>query len=171
MADGWAGTLLDQTMPPLSASTQTRARSVPSAAAVCRNRRLPQTIGDEWPLPGMLIFQRMFSLSLHWTGTSLSAAVPVPLGPRNRDHSAAPAARPKLNRTLQTSSKRGRCMAGVLSSHNGRVTGRLRQVVILSCWTAGGCNVFSEFLMPLSAGTVWIAARYQPRSQTVSLFE
>src|SRR5579871_3059754 len=43
-------------------------------------------MGEELPRPGIAVFHRTPSLSFHSTGMSLSAAMPVPLGPRNRGH-------------------------------------------------------------------------------------
>src|SRR5713226_4739125 len=54
-----------------------------------RNNLSPQIIGEEWPSPGRSVFQRMFSLASHFTGTSLSVETPAPLGPRKRGQFAA----------------------------------------------------------------------------------
>src|SRR5262249_22696575 len=53
------------------------------------NTRSPQTTGDEWPIPGMGVFQRTFSSLPHFSGTFVSADVPSPRGPRQPGHSSA----------------------------------------------------------------------------------
>src|ERR1041385_8844689 len=51
--------------------------------AVVRKRRLPQTIGEDRPRPGMGVFQAMFLVLLHSVGRFLSGATPVLCGPRH----------------------------------------------------------------------------------------
>ena len=74
---------------PLATSRQRSDRLLPSGLADCTNRRSPQTTGDELPSPGMGVRQSIPSLGVHCVGISLSPAVPLPLGPRNRGHGAA----------------------------------------------------------------------------------
>ena len=45
--------------------------------------RSPQTIGEDAPRPGMSIFQRMFSVSLHFRGGLALVDTPVANGPRH----------------------------------------------------------------------------------------
>src|SRR3954451_5890091 len=80
------GTFFAHTSLPFSASMQTIRRSL--AVALSRKTLPLTTMGDEWPEPVSSVFHRTLS-SLHLTGTSLSAAWPVPLGPRKRAQSAA----------------------------------------------------------------------------------
>jgi hypothetical protein len=47
------------------------------------------TMGEEWPLPGMEVFQRMFSVLPHLSGRFFSVEIPSPLGPRQAGHSSA----------------------------------------------------------------------------------
>src|SRR5688572_17423918 len=47
------------------------------------------TIGVELPSSGNGIFQRTFSVALHFTGTSFSVQIPCPVGPRQPGQSAA----------------------------------------------------------------------------------
>src|SRR5262245_12102446 len=79
----------DQRSLPVEADTHTSCRSLPPAGDVCTNTRSPQTTGDELPRPGSGVFQRTPLVSDHWTGTPLSAATPVPLGPRKRGQLSA----------------------------------------------------------------------------------
>ena len=46
---------------------------LPAPAAV-RKTCSPHTTGDELPRPGSRVFQRRFSVSLHWRGTRVSSA-------------------------------------------------------------------------------------------------
>jgi hypothetical protein len=51
------------------------------STAVVKKIRSPQTIGDEWPRPGIGVFQRTF-FSVHSVGTSAAVEMPWPAGPR-----------------------------------------------------------------------------------------
>ena len=52
------------------------------------------TTGDDHPRPGTGVFQVTFSVSLHSSGTTASAAWPCPVGPRNCGQSPARAGAP-----------------------------------------------------------------------------
>jgi hypothetical protein len=54
-------------------------------------------MGEEFPKPGMGVFHSTFD-SVHWTGTSLSPEMPVPLGPRKRGQSDPDADRSVLKK-------------------------------------------------------------------------
>src|SRR5437867_3906813 len=88
---------------PLAASRQRSQRSLPSSAAAWTNTRSPQMMGDELPDPGRGTFQRTPSLSLQCTGMSLSAAIPVPSGPRKRGQ-GEPNDRAPANKVEQSAS-------------------------------------------------------------------
>src|SRR5258708_4865080 len=45
--------------------------------------RLPHTIGEEYPLPGIALFHATFFLALHSVGRFLSGATPVLCAPRH----------------------------------------------------------------------------------------
>jgi hypothetical protein len=55
------------------------------------------TIGEACPLPGIGVFQVMFCVLLHLTGTFFSLLVPSPLGPRQPGQFSATAASEKIN--------------------------------------------------------------------------
>src|SRR5262249_552783 len=82
---------------PLAASKHTRERSV--FVAVWTNTRSPHTMGDELPRPGRAFFHKMPFSALKATGTALSSATPVPLGPRKRGQLSADAASAVTKRT------------------------------------------------------------------------
>jgi hypothetical protein len=50
---------------------------------VVRKTRLPQTIGDEWPLPEISVFHLTFFVALHSVGRLVSAEMPRPSSPRH----------------------------------------------------------------------------------------
>src|SRR5947209_1603402 len=78
--------------------------------------RSPQTTGDEWPLPGISVFQRRFSplsAPLNFRGTPFSAEVPSPRGPRQPGHSSAQTA---VVRKRAKATEVYRIMAGVSPS-------------------------------------------------------
>src|SRR5688500_6641214 len=62
------------------------------STAVVRKTRLPQTMGDERPLPSTGGFQRTLFDGPHSSGRSFSAATPVRSGPRQPGQFASPAA-------------------------------------------------------------------------------
>src|SRR5215510_10382147 len=53
------------------------------STAVVRKSRLPQTIGDECPRPGIAAFHLMFLVGLHSSGRFFSSETPWPRGPRH----------------------------------------------------------------------------------------
>src|SRR5215213_3264657 len=53
------------------------------STAVVRNRRLPQTIGDECERPSIAVFHLMFLVALHSDGRFFSFEIPEPSGPRH----------------------------------------------------------------------------------------
>src|SRR5262249_34472691 len=63
--------------------------SLPSLLAAVRKIRSPQRTGVEFPVPGNLVFQRRFLVSLHSSGTLELPAYPCPLGPRHEAHPSA----------------------------------------------------------------------------------
>src|SRR5438270_13530163 len=77
--------------------------------------RSPQTIGVECPLPGRVVFQRMFLVSLHSTGGLASGATPVPSGPRHcgqlarTSASPSPAASAAARRQVSSSLATNKC--------------------------------------------------------------
>src|SRR5262245_39445766 len=104
-------------MLPVVALRQRSDRLLPSSDAVRRKIFPFDTIGDEFPRPGIGVFQRA-SLGPKETGMVLSSAVPSPPGPRKRSQSAAARvgmARKKLRRAI----RRG-CMAGGYIRCEGR---------------------------------------------------
>src|SRR5258708_2276377 len=56
---------------------------------VVRKMRLPETIGEECPRPGMGDFQSTFLAELHSSGKFFSSEIPLPAGPRHCGQSAA----------------------------------------------------------------------------------
>src|SRR5947209_16044620 len=89
MRAGAPGADRDHRILPSAALRHSSRRS--SGAADCTKTRSPQTTGDELPAPGRAVFQSTF-FWVHSTGTSLSSAAPVPLGPRKRGQLEAEAA-------------------------------------------------------------------------------
>src|SRR5207248_2071232 len=80
--------------------------------------RSPLTIGEEWPLPGISVFQRRFSplsAPLNFRGTPFSVEVPSPRGPRQPGHSSAQTA---VVRQSAKAREKDRIMAG--NSPSGR---------------------------------------------------
>src|SRR5689334_17673379 len=57
--------------------------------AVVRKIRSPKAMGEEWPLPGMGVFQAMLSELLQWRGRLASVLWPLSWGPRHMGHSSA----------------------------------------------------------------------------------
>src|SRR5262245_9098715 len=80
---------------------------------VVRKIRLPETIGDEWPRPGIAIFQRTFLESLHSSGRSFSAEIAAAPGPR---HCGQSPARAKATRRQESA----RSAAPAERPHGGR---------------------------------------------------
>src|ERR1041385_1818708 len=72
-----------------------------SGTALVMNTRSPQTIGLEWPSPGISVFQRMFfpDSPFHSTGGD-PAPAPLADGPRNCGQSESDAKAAKANRSL-----------------------------------------------------------------------
>ena len=68
----------------------------PTGTAVVTNTWSPQTIGVADPLPGIAIFQRTLSVSLHVTGGSACGASPVASGPRHCGQAPSAAVSPAL---------------------------------------------------------------------------
>src|SRR5690606_17907327 len=77
---------------PVSRATQNSRRSFFSSTQEVRKMRSPQTTGEEWPVPGMAVFQVTFSVSDHFRGKPFSALVPSPRGPRQAGQFSARAA-------------------------------------------------------------------------------
>src|SRR6266478_3997606 len=63
--------------------------STAPSIAVVKKMRFPHTIGEEWPSPGIGVFQRMFFVGLHSSGRFFSVEMPLPEGPRHCGQSAA----------------------------------------------------------------------------------
>src|SRR5258708_20825011 len=80
-----------QAVLPVARSRQISVRSVPSSLPVCRKIFCFETIGEEFPAPGISTFQRRFCFSPNSIGTPVSAETPVPFGPRKRGQSEAAA--------------------------------------------------------------------------------
>ena len=92
--------------------------------AVVRKMRSPQTMGVEWPRPGIGVFQRMFvpSASSQSSGGSPSGATPVASGPRHAGQlsiasplaspsaRAAPATKPTSPSSTSQSRGRHQCV-------------------------------------------------------------
>src|SRR5258706_720199 len=70
-------------------SRHTTVRSSLSSMAVSRKIRSPHTIGDEWPRPGISVFQTTLLVALQWTGTFDSTLDPSPRGPRQHGQFSA----------------------------------------------------------------------------------
>src|SRR5260221_12678003 len=57
---------------------------------VVRNTRSPWTIGDEWPTPGISVFQAIFSVADQWIGNAVfSSETPSRRAPRHMGQSSA----------------------------------------------------------------------------------
>ena len=81
----------------------------PSLIAVETYRRSPQTIGLEWPRPGMSVFQRTFFdvATSHSTGSGKPSATPTASWPRNAGQLVSLAAFcPEAEATRRTDSSR-----------------------------------------------------------------
>src|SRR6516162_1259746 len=78
-----------QSVLPVTASRLKSSRALPSLVVDCTNSRLPQTMGEEFPGPGIGTFHRMPFFSSNWSGMSLALATPVPFGPRKRGQLSA----------------------------------------------------------------------------------
>ena len=52
------------------------------SSQVVRKILFPQTIGDEWPLPGREVFHLTFLFASHSVGRFFSAETPLLAGPR-----------------------------------------------------------------------------------------
>src|SRR5215470_12416845 len=59
------------------------------SSAVVRKIRSPQTIGEEWPRPGMAVFHFTFCVGVHTVGRPVSGEMPWLSGPRHCDQFAA----------------------------------------------------------------------------------
>ena len=60
-----------------------------SSMQLVTKTKLPDTIGDACPMPGILTFQAMLSVVLLFVGTCFSRLVPSPRGPRYNGQSSA----------------------------------------------------------------------------------
>lgn len=109
--------LSQRTLPELR-SMERSLRSCLSSRQVERKMRSLITMGEEWPLPGMEVFQRMFSVLFHLRGRFFSEEMPSPLGPRQAGHSSA---KRKLDKDKNAVRKRKvRCMLGNLQGKEGQ---------------------------------------------------
>src|SRR6185436_16332470 len=83
------------------------------------NTRSPQTIGEEWPLPGISTFQAMFSpvLPFHLVGMFFSVLEPSPIGPRHMGQLVSAAKRAGGRRRKRAGRRRG--MAGRVKGGRG----------------------------------------------------
>src|SRR5262249_41621053 len=123
---------LDHSMAPFVALRQTSDRLLPSSDAVWRKTFPLDTIGDEFPRPGIGVFQRA-SFGPKDTGIVVSSAVPRPFGPRKRSQSAAArvgTARKRLRRAIRRGCMAGRWVQGcgatvreIITQTGGGVTG------------------------------------------------
>ena len=75
----------------------------PTGTAVVTNTWSPQMIGVADPLPGIAIFQRTLSVSLHFSGGSASGAAPVASGPRHCGQVPSAAVSPALEEAAGSS--------------------------------------------------------------------
>jgi hypothetical protein len=57
--------------------------SCPSLVTVVTMTRLPQTMGQDQPRPGISVLQTMFSVTLQRSGSPVAADIPAEPGPRN----------------------------------------------------------------------------------------
>src|SRR5262249_697696 len=89
---------------------------------VVTNTRSPQTMGDECPLPGMGVFQRIFSVLLQRRGTLVSSDVPSPRGPRQPGQFSA-----RVGAGMQRKARQVR-MRGMRSLRRGSRAGLLSQL-------------------------------------------
>src|SRR4051812_29998829 len=89
---------------PVSRSTQTAQREVPSAGAVVSQTWLPQTTGDDQPLSWMAVFQVMLVFSSQWAGRPVAVEMPAPWGPRNWGQLSAEAMAGQSNKAGRQSS-------------------------------------------------------------------
>src|SRR5436190_10415859 len=79
---GLSNTLMSCRIFPLSQSTQTAESVLPSSGALVIQICLPHRTGEDQALPGMGVFQRMFSFSLQVTGRPFAVECPSAVGPR-----------------------------------------------------------------------------------------
>ena len=82
-------TVTSWTTRPLSRSTPSADRRVPSAVAFESQTTSSQITGEAQALPGIGVFQTTPRDSLHSMGRSRSAETPSPVGPRNSGHGVA----------------------------------------------------------------------------------
>jgi len=81
--------------------------------------RLPTTIGDDEPLPGIFFFQAMFFVELHVVGGVAVADVPLPSLPRKPSQSFEGVwadVEPASEKTQQAANKSTRLQRGNISS-------------------------------------------------------
>src|SRR5713226_8588717 len=105
--------------------------------AVSKNTRLPQTIGDADPRPGISTFHRRFFVSLHSVGGFADRETPVAYGPRHCG---------------QNRSAAGPCAvgAGVI---NCMIPAAVSKATICTCRTAKLLCVSATAFKPLFNGT------------------
>ncbi len=68
---------------PVLAFVASKESRRPSSVAFESHMVSPETTGLDHALPGMDVFQRMFLVSLHWTGRFSECDLPSAVGPRN----------------------------------------------------------------------------------------
>src|SRR5678816_2865464 len=84
MLSGWRNSL-----PSFMCFTAFAPGTTSPSTAVVTNTRLPQTIGDECPRPGIAAFHLMFEVGVHVAGRFFSVEIPEPSGPRHCGQFAA----------------------------------------------------------------------------------
>src|SRR5678816_2672442 len=84
MLSGWRNSL-----PSFMCFTAFAPGTTSPSTAVVTNTRLPQTIGDECPRPGIAAFHLMFEVGVHVAGRFFSVEIPEPSGPRHCGQRAA----------------------------------------------------------------------------------
>ena len=83
VSNGASSATRRQTIFPVLASSRSSSRRSRSLIAVTTNTASPHTTGEACPFPGSGVFQRTFSLPLHFSGTPRSRLVPSFRGPRH----------------------------------------------------------------------------------------
>src|SRR5436309_1192937 len=91
--------------------------------------RLSHTTGLELPTPGTAIFQTTFVLASKVTGTSLSSALPVPLGPKKRSQWPAEAAAGTARAASRSSVRSILGMSHFLGG-KANTAGRIRVIIV-----------------------------------------
>jgi hypothetical protein len=111
---GAVRTVFSQSVLPSERFRHISTRALLSGRYVVTKTRSPQTTGDEWPFPGIGIFQATFSVPLQRVGTSVSAERPSPCGPRHMGQSAAVAVALETHRSAAR--RDGRTALGIIYS-------------------------------------------------------